>query len=166
MLLGSRFVPPAPQVLAQLYADYLRYRATTRKPISFKRYLKRIGFTDPTARFKGGDDGMRRVRVGAVKLVAVPKRAVSGTVRVIVLLVDFPDKPATRNAHEFEDMLFSTGTFASHTSRPPKSMQPCCDAPPVKPTAGVPSNAKSPRLDHSVPTPRTCSISWVITSWR
>ena len=53
MLLGYRFVPPAPQVLAQLYADYLRYRATTRKPMSFKRYLKRIGFTDPTARFKG-----------------------------------------------------------------------------------------------------------------
>ena len=28
---------------------------------------------------------------------------------MIVLLVDFPDKPANRNAHEFEDMLFSTG---------------------------------------------------------
>ena len=111
MSLGYKFVPPAPQVLAQLYADYLRYRKTTRKPVSFKRYLKRIGFTDPTARFKGGDDGMRRVRAAGVKLVAVPKRAVSGTVRVIVLLVDFPDKPATRNPHEFEDMLFSTGTF-------------------------------------------------------
>jgi immune inhibitor A len=109
---GFRFVPPAPQVLAQLYADYLRYRAAVRgKPVSFKRYLKRIGFTDPTARFKGGDDGRRRVPSGATRLVAVPTRAVSGDVRVLVLLVDFPDKPARRAPHEFEDMLFSKGTF-------------------------------------------------------
>jgi hypothetical protein len=41
-------VPPAPEVLAQLHADYLRYREKTKKAISFKKYLKQIGFTDPT----------------------------------------------------------------------------------------------------------------------
>lgn len=105
-------VPPAPEVLAQLYADYLRHLETARgKRRSFKSYLKMIGFTDPTARFKRGDDGRRRAVRSGARLVQVPARAVTGNVRVLVLLVDFPDKPAKREAHEFEDMLFTSGTF-------------------------------------------------------
>lgn len=113
-------VPPAPEVLAQLYADYQRYRKTVkgkRKPRSFKAYLKWIGFTDPTARFKGGDSGARRAVSKGTQLVAVPTRSVTGSVRVIVLLVDFPDKPGQRPPHEFEDMLFSKGTFQTGSLR-------------------------------------------------
>lgn len=111
-------VPPAPEVLAQLYADYRRYRETARgTPRSFKQYLKWIGFTDPTARFEGGDDGRRPGFAKGTKLVAVPTRAVSGSVKVLVLLVDFPDKPAKRAPHEFEDMLFSKGSFQTGSLR-------------------------------------------------
>ena len=65
-------VPPAPEVLAQLHADYLRYRERTKQAISFKKYLKKIGFTDPTAGFKGGDSGARRAPGKGLKLVQVP----------------------------------------------------------------------------------------------
>src|SRR5438132_12278803 len=84
-------VPPAPEVLAQLHADYLRYREKTKKAISFKKYLKQIGFTDPTAGFKGGDSGGRRAPGKGMKLVEVPSSAAPVTVRVIVLLVDCAD---------------------------------------------------------------------------
>src|SRR5207245_11659493 len=92
-------VPPAPEVLAQLHADYLRYREKTKKAISFKKYLKQIGFTDPTAGFKGGDSGGRRAPGKGMKLVEVPSRAVMGTVRVSVLLVDFADNIGHRPPH-------------------------------------------------------------------
>src|SRR5215470_7326784 len=114
---GLRRVPPSPEVLAYLYAEYLRYRAATKKKISFKQYLVQIGFTDPTARFKGGDDGSRRVAAKGMELVAVPTRKVTGTVRVIVLLVDFPDKPGARSAEQYEDMLFSKKTFQTGSLR-------------------------------------------------
>ena len=110
-------VPPAPQVLAQLHADYLRYREKTKKAISFKKYLKKIGLTDPTAGFKGGDSGGRRAPGKGLKLIEVPSRAVTGTVRVIVLLVDFADNVGHRPPHEFEDMLFSRKKFQTGSLR-------------------------------------------------
>ncbi len=54
-VLGLRAVPPAPQVMAHLYAEYLRYRG--KKKLSFKQYLRKIGFTDPAAGLKGADRG-------------------------------------------------------------------------------------------------------------
>jgi hypothetical protein len=54
---AGRFVaaPPAPEVMAHLYAEYLRYKS--KKNLSFKQYLKKIGFTDPAAGLKGADSG-------------------------------------------------------------------------------------------------------------
>lgn len=115
MLNHSR-IPPSPEVLAHLFADYRRYRDAAKKPVSFKRYLERIGFTDPAARFKHGDSGTRVGPKGA-KLVQVPSRQVKGSVKVVVLLVDFPDKPGHRPATEFEEMLFSKATFQTGSLR-------------------------------------------------
>ncbi len=42
---------------------------------------------------------------------------VTGTKRAIVLLVDFPDAQATLPAAHYEDMLFSTGTYATGSMR-------------------------------------------------
>ena len=42
---------------------------------------------------------------------------VIGTRRAIVLLVDFSDSPATRTQAHFNDLLFSTGTFATGSMR-------------------------------------------------
>jgi immune inhibitor A len=110
-------VPPSPEVLALLHAEYERYRKKSRKPLSFKRWLKKIGFDDPTAGFPGGDAGARRVPSEHAKLVEVPSRVVTGNVQVIVLLVDFPDKPGHRPASEYEDMLFSKRTFQTGSLR-------------------------------------------------
>lgn len=107
-------VPPAPQVIAHLHAEYLRTRG--RKKLSFKKYLKQIGFTDPAAGLKGADSGAPKVAKG-MKLVEVPTRKVVGSLRIIVLLVDFPDNKGTRSAHEFEDMLFSKGIFQTGSMR-------------------------------------------------
>lgn len=42
---------------------------------------------------------------------------VTGTRRVIVLLVDFSDKPGTQNTQHFKDLLFSSGTYATGSMR-------------------------------------------------
>ena len=44
-------------------------------------------------------------------------RTVVGTRRAIVLLVDFSDAPATRTQAHFNDLLFSTGTYATGSMR-------------------------------------------------
>jgi immune inhibitor A len=50
-------------------------------------------------------------------LVMVPSRKVSGTLRIIVLLADFPDNKGMRSASEYEDMLFSKGVFQTGSMR-------------------------------------------------
>jgi immune inhibitor A len=110
-------VPPSPEVLALLHAEYRRYREKTSEPLAFKRWLERVGFKNPTEHFPGGDTGDRSVRKGAAQLVQVPSRVVAGNVQVIALLVDFPDKPGHRPASEYEDMLFSKGTFLTGSMR-------------------------------------------------
>jgi immune inhibitor A len=42
---------------------------------------------------------------------------VTGTKRVIVLLVDFSDKPGTQTLQHYKDLLFSSGTFATGSMR-------------------------------------------------
>lgn len=42
---------------------------------------------------------------------------VTGTKRVIVLLVDFSDKPATKQLQHYKDLLFSSGTYATGSMR-------------------------------------------------
>jgi immune inhibitor A len=110
-----RLVPPAPQVIAHLHAEYLRTRGD--KKLSFKNYLKRIGFADPAAGLKGADSGRRSTAGAGMKLVAVPSRPVTGSLRIVVLLVDFPDNKGTRSANEYEDMLFSRNQFQTGSMR-------------------------------------------------
>ena len=47
-----RKVPPAPQVMASLFAQYKKARLN----ISFKKYLESIGFVDPALSIVGMDD--------------------------------------------------------------------------------------------------------------
>jgi immune inhibitor A len=103
-------VPPAPNVMAQLYADYKR--SLKKKKMSFKEYLEAIGFSAKKPdELPGRDSGRQMVRGAHVNLVAVPKQPVIGPLRVMVLLVDFPDNVGQRRPHEFEDMLFSSGKY-------------------------------------------------------
>jgi len=101
-----RPVPPAPSVLAELYDAYKRTGLT--KNLTFKQYLKIIGFEDPSVHLEGMDDGVRMTRAAAgPQLFAIPQKKVTGTLKMIVLLVDFTDRPGTRAVASYESMLFS-----------------------------------------------------------
>ncbi len=111
-----RLVPPAPHVMARMFMDYVR----NGKPngLTFRQYLRAVGFTDPAADIDGMDDGaMMMVPPGGPSLVSVPHRPVTGLLRIIVLLVDFPDQPGTRPAQQFDDLLFSERIFPSGSLR-------------------------------------------------
>jgi immune inhibitor A len=105
-------VPAAPQVIAQLYANYKR--STKGVVLSFRDYLKVIGYAGREAEVKGRDKG--RALAGE-SLVEVPRYPISGTLQIIVLLVDFADNVGRRPARQFEDMLFSRQAFLTGSMR-------------------------------------------------
>ena len=102
-------VPPAPQVMAALFAQYKKANVK----VSFKKYLESIGFTDPAATIPGMDDTARHVKtlVAPIQLISVPAKKVTGELRIKVLLVDFSDKPGVLPADHYESLLFSRKTY-------------------------------------------------------
>jgi immune inhibitor A len=105
-----RRIPPSPAVLAELFDAYKR-TGLSRK-ISFTEYLKIIGFTDPSISIEGMDDGLRITRsAGGPLMFAIPEKKVTGNMTLLVLLVDFPDRPGTRTPDSYRSMLFSTGQY-------------------------------------------------------
>src|SRR5687768_14019277 len=107
-------VPPSPEVMAELYAQYLpRGRPAG---LSFKQYVTGIGLGNDAETRPGMDDGVHVERAAAAtpgrggpELVSVPRQAIRGALRVKVLLVDFRDKPGTLAPSHYESMLFSKG---------------------------------------------------------
>lgn len=99
-------MPPSPDVMAALFMDYKRER---RAGETFAQYLERIGFVDPSVGTTGMDDRMvgHVPRAGDMRLIAVPEKKVTGPLRVVVLLVDFEDRPGVRTPRSYEDLLFS-----------------------------------------------------------
>lgn len=102
-------VPPAPQVMASLFAQYKKAGLK----ISFTKYLESIGFVDPALSIVGMDDSVHHIRTlaGARELISVPSVKVSGELRVKVLLVDFSDKPGSLTREHYENILFSRNTY-------------------------------------------------------
>lgn len=103
---GPCRMPPAPDVMASLYMEYKR---KARRGMSFADWLAHVGFVDPSVRTDGMDDRLlARPAAGAgIELLAVPRLAVTGALRVIVLLVDFEDRPGVRDRQAYQDLLFS-----------------------------------------------------------
>jgi immune inhibitor A len=105
-------IPPAPDVMVRLYMDYKNSGFKG----SFKKYLESIGFVDPAEDQVGMDDGaqLKRVHVHEMpKLISVPARAITGKLRIKVLLVDFSDRAGVTPAKHYEDLLFSKGKYPS-----------------------------------------------------
>jgi immune inhibitor A len=101
--------------MAQLFADYKR--VTKGLKISFRDYLQIIEFEDPEKPLRGRDEG-RGLSVGpGFELVMVPKKPVTGDLRLIVLLVDFEDNVGRRPPQEYDDMLFSENVFLTGSLR-------------------------------------------------
>lgn len=120
---GSRpcRVPPAPSVLTSMFMEYLRdnKQRSAKTKQSFIDYLTWIGFADPSANVVGMDDRLlAQPDVGnGVQLLAIPKKVVQGTLRVIVLLVDFPDRKGSLTQAHYEDLLFSKGVHPTGSMR-------------------------------------------------
>lgn len=108
-------IPPAPSVMAQLFADYKR--VTKGLNVSFRDYLQIIEFTDPEALLRGRDEGRSLSVSNEFQLVAVPKKPVAGNLKLIVLLVDFDDNVGRRPVQEYADMLFSENIFLTGSLR-------------------------------------------------
>lgn len=104
-------VPPSPEVMAETFMDYKN--SPLREKLSFKEYLKYIGFTDPAADVVGMDDAARFVATpsGDPQLLAIPSQPVIGDLRVMVLLVEFPDRRGAKPPQQYRDMLFSDGIY-------------------------------------------------------
>ncbi|WP_028922288.1 M6 family metalloprotease domain-containing protein [Pseudonocardia acaciae] len=116
-------VPPSPQVLARLYAQYQVLRRERRLPssMSFEQYYRLWHAQHRGENLVGLDDGA--VRQGAStdkQLIDRPDKQLKGVVRTIVLLVDFPDRPhgPERGPGFYDQMLFSAdGVFPTGSMR-------------------------------------------------
>lgn len=99
-------MPPAPHVMSALYLEYKR---SGRADLTFSQYLAEIGFTDPSVTTLGMDDSLVAQPRGddGVELIAVPEHQIEGVAHVIVLLVDFPDRPGTYGPAHYHDLFFS-----------------------------------------------------------
>jgi len=109
-------VPPSPEVMAMLFMDYRR--SGRMKTMTFREYLKSIGFTNPAQDIVGMDDAaqFRRGPAGP-ELIEIPSRPVTGKLLVKVLLVDFPDRQGVLPAQHYEEMLFSDNTYPTGSMR-------------------------------------------------
>ena len=110
---GACFVAPSPELRDRLVADVQRTRGRARGPLSallgVARTPRRLGFDDgviiPPEAFPFGTS-LARIRDAALE-----RAPLRGTVRVIVVLVDFSDKAMTATADHVRDLFFSTGVL-------------------------------------------------------
>ena len=103
-------MPPRPGQKGQVQAAGAKIGA--RKP--FSDYVKK----NPDLNSR--TSGLSRLssllgRKAAAKHSAAP--VVTGTKRALVILVDFPDNPQTTPEYKYQEMLFSSGTYASGSLR-------------------------------------------------
>ena len=101
--------------MSALYMQYLR----DGKGVTFAAFLKSIGFGDPSVDVNGMDDKVlaQPAAAGGLELIAVPRQSIEGELRIIVLLVDFPDRPGQRSVAHYEDLLFSKGVHPTGSLR-------------------------------------------------
>lgn len=104
-------VPPSPELEAKIMETQRRLRAGQDLPaapsddlLDLKAYT--LIKSRPTA-----------TRAHTLSSAHQDLAPVTGTRRVIVLLVDFSDKPNTQTAQHFKDLLFSSGTYTTGSMR-------------------------------------------------
>ncbi len=109
---GQRcMIAPSPKIREQIKKELNRLKGiSTNDMFSFllnARQQSRLGLNDgiiyPGKVFPLGTS------VNGVKAHAADRVAMKGTLRVIVILAEFPDKKLSRNKKHYEDLFFSTG---------------------------------------------------------
>jgi immune inhibitor A len=107
------FVPPSPELRAKWNRDLDQARkgvsAGGAHLLSFARKPRRLGFDDgviiPPEEFPFG------TAVDVIRSAAADRAPLRGTVRVVVILVDFSDKAMTATGSHFHDLFFSSGVL-------------------------------------------------------
>jgi immune inhibitor A len=116
-------VPPSPSLIADLRGRHVELVKTGRldESTSFENYYRVWRSYRRAENLLGLDDGATHLGApGDAQLIDRPTTSLKGTIRTLVLLVDFSDRPNTglRSARFFEEMLFSAdGSFASGSMR-------------------------------------------------
>jgi len=110
-------VPPSPEVLAGLYLRYLREGA--KLGVTFAQFLEVIGYGNHARDVEGLDDtrGAAMLTEGTIQKIEIPRVPIVGELRVMVLLVDFPDKVGHVSPSHFHDLLFSAGIHPTGSMR-------------------------------------------------
>ena len=107
---ASCAVPPSPGLLTEIYSRFLELRAAGMLPASmtFDEYFRVWSSTLRGKNDAGLDDGATEpTGAPGAELIDRPPLQLQGTMRTIVLLVDFDDRPhGDRSATFFEQMLF------------------------------------------------------------
>ncbi len=111
-----RLVPESPDVMAELYAEYLR--VCNGEGISFRQYLKVMEYNNPAEVIHGMDDGASfRSTENGLELISTPAQPVQGQLRVKVLLVDFSDQAGTLPISHYEQLLFLKESYPTGSMR-------------------------------------------------
>lgn len=107
---GLHPVPPAPEVLTYLVYEY--HKNWKELGFSFSQFLVATGYENPAHNLEGLDVELVGVlRDGEVMRIRIPKKAITGDLHVIVLLVDFPDLAGRLPEEYYMDLLFSHGDY-------------------------------------------------------
>ncbi len=116
-------VPPSPKLLAQLYARYIELLKDRRlsKDMTFEQFYRMWRASRRGENFVGLDDGaVAHGPSGSKQLIDRPTKPLQGVIPTLVILVDFPDRPASgeRGPAFYEQMLFGQpGLFSTGSMR-------------------------------------------------
>lgn len=118
---GNRcLIAPSPELKAKLDAEIKKIRDRAESSILSDKIkigsdYKPVGFNDgliyPGTMFPVGTSAQ------VARNAAAERPPLTGTVNVIVILVDFPDKAMTETKTHFEDLFFSLGKIATGSVR-------------------------------------------------
>jgi immune inhibitor A len=106
-------VAPSPEAAERLRSELDRVRSASDSPLARQLGLapqpRRLGFDDgviiPPSDFPPGTPA------AVLRSTALQRAPLQGTVRVIVVLVDFSDRVMAQTAAHFDDLFFSTGVL-------------------------------------------------------
>jgi len=106
-------VAPSPELATRLQEELARLQSTSGADLAANFAIARsprpLGFNDgviiPPSEFPLGTP------LSTIRSAAADRAPLRGAVRVIVVLVDFSDKPMTETTAHFNDLFFSTGVL-------------------------------------------------------
>jgi len=118
---SPRLVAPSPEVLKSLQSEIkskkLNPRDRRMRSVAISLAAEPVGVKGLNQGVFYAEEALPPGIALAAPSRAVRKRVTTGSLKCLVLLVDFPDNPGQRPAQEFKDMLFSLGSYPTGSLR-------------------------------------------------